>query len=313
MEMAKAHIAVIAGGWSSERDISLMSGNAVYKALNKNKYQAALYDPKKDLAGMVEDKEQIDLAFILLHGRFGEDGRIQGLLDIMGIPFVGSGVLSSAMAVNKKVTKNLYRSAGLSVAEDVILKRDEAFSLKEIIRSIGIHTVVKPLSEGSSVGMSVCGNESELEEGIQKAFALDREIMIEKYIEGREVTCCVLGNRQLETLPIIEILPREEHRFFDYEAKYTAGETEEICPAQLNEKMEAQVKQGAIKAHQALGCEVWSRTDMIIQNESAILLETNTIPGMTENSLFPLAARTAGMSFPELLDKLIRLSFEKEA
>ena len=312
-EMAKANIAVIAGGWSSEREISLMSGNAVYTALDKNKYQATWYDPKNDLAGMIANKEQIDLAFILLHGRFGEDGRIQGLLDIMGIPFVGSGVLSSAMAVNKKVTKNLYRSSALSVAEDVILRRDEPFSLKEIIRSIGIHTVVKPLSEGSSVGMSVCGNEEELEVGIQKAFALDHEIMIEKYIEGREVTCCVLGNRQPETLPIIEILPQEEHRFFDYEAKYTAGETEEICPAQLNDKMEEQVRQGAIKAHRALGCEVWSRTDMIIQNEVAILLETNTIPGMTENSLFPLAARTAGLSFTALLDKLIRLSFEKKA
>ena len=312
MEMGKVNIAVIAGGWSSERAVSLMSGNAVCNALDKDKYHVNRYDPKHELAVLIEKKEQIDLAFILLHGRFGEDGRIQGLLDIMGIPFVGSGVLSSAMAVNKKVTKDLYRAEGLSVAEHVILKRDEPFSLEEVIRAIGIHSVVKPLSEGSSVGMSVCGNEEELRLGIQQAFALDREIMIEKFIEGREVTCCVLGNRQLETLPIIEILLRERYRFFDYEAKYTAGETEEICPAQLSEKIADQVKNAAIKAHQALGCEIWSRTDMIIHHETVTLLETNTIPGMTENSLFPLAARTAGISFPQLLDRLIRLSFEKK-
>ena len=310
--MGKPNIAVIAGGWSNERDVSLLSGTAAYKALDRNKYDAILYDPKHDLPALIENKERIDLAFILLHGRFGEDGGIQGFLDIMGIPFVGSGLLSSAMAGNKRLTKDLYRGQGLSVADDIILKKEAPVSIEHILKKLGRHTVVKPLGEGSSVGMSVCGNAEELRLGIEKAFACGREIMIEKYIKGREVSCCVLGNNHLEILPIIEILTKAHHRFFDYDAKYTAGESKEICPAQISETTEAGVRQAASKAHQVLECKVWSRTDMIIKDEKVFLLETNTIPGMTENSLFPLAARTAGINFSELLDRLIRLSFEKE-
>lgn len=310
--MGKAKIVVIAGGWSSERDISLMSGDAVYQALDKKKYDINMLDPKNDLKEIIEQKEDIDLAFILLHGTYGEDGRFQGLLDILGIPYVGSGLLASAMAVNKKVTKDLYRSVGLTVAEDVVLKKGDEFSIEELINNIGEKSIVKPLGEGSSIGMSLCSNVEELTLGIEKAFECGPEIMIETYIEGQEVTCCVLGNRRLETLPIIEIVPKEQHRFFNYDAKYTPGETEEICPAKLGVMIEKGIRSAAIKSHQVLGCSVWSRTDMIVKNENIYLLETNTIPGMTENSLFPLAAKTAGMSFTELLDKLIALSFEKE-
>jgi len=310
--MGKIKIAVLAGGWSREREISIMSGNAAYRALDKNKYDVTMYDPKNKLRELMAKKENIDLAFNLLHGKYGEDGCMQGMLDVLGIPFVGSGVLSSAMTVKKKVTKDIYRNEGMTVAPDIVVTKGEDFSVEEIITRIGNQTVVKPLDEGSSVGMSLCGNREELAAGIETAFECGRKIMIEQLIVGREVTCCVLGNTELETLPIIEIVPKEQYRFFDYEAKYTPGATEEICPAHLVENPQGIVIEYAKKAHQALGCSVWSRTDMIVKNENVYLLETNTIPGMTENSLFPLAARTAGISFSELLDRLIALSFEKE-
>lgn len=310
--MGKVKITVIAGGWSSEREISLMSGDAAFKALDREKYDVTMLDPKNDLKILMEKKDDIDLALILLHGRYGEDGCIQGLLEMLKIPFVGSGVLSSAMAVNKKVTKDIYRNVGLTVAEDVVLKKEEAFDIEDIMKTLGKEFVVKPLGEGSSVGMSLCGNREELYHGIETAFEYGQEIMVERYIKGREVTCCVLGNRMLESLPIIEIMPEEKFLFFNYEAKYTPGATEEICPADLEDSIAEEIRDYAKKAHVALGCSVWSRSDIMIKGETVYLLETNTIPGMTENSLFPLAAKNAGMSFSELLDRLIELSFEKE-
>jgi len=309
--MGKIRIALMAGGWSRERDISLVGGNAVYKALDKNKYDVTRYDPRDDLWEIIEQKENIDLAFILLHGKYGEDGRIQGLLDILGIPFVGSGVLASAMAVNKKIAKKIYRTEGLTVAEDVTIKKGTKFSVTKIMETLGNKTVVKPLDEGSSLGMAVCGNEEELLAGIEKAFQYGNEIMVEGFIKGREITCCVLGSDTLETLPLIEIMPKKKYRYFDYEAKYKAGATHEICPAKIEGVTKERASVYAMKAHKALECRGWSRTDMIIRNEEIYLLETNTIPGMTENSLFPLAARTAGMSFSDLLDKLIGFSLEK--
>ena len=310
--MSKLKIAVLAGGWSREREISILSGNAAFKALDKKKYDVTLYDPKNELAELMAQKENIDLALILLHGKYGEDGCMQGLLNILGIPYVGSGVLASAVTVNKKTTKDIYRSEGLTVATDVLIKKGEDYSTREIMNLVGKKTVVKPLDEGSSVGMSLCGSEEELAMGIETAFACGQEIMVEQYIAGREVTCCVLGNRKLETLPIIEIVPKEKYRFFDYDAKYTPGATEEICPAELGEKTQKTINDHAKKAHHALGCSVWSRTDMIVKDKEVYLLETNTIPGMTKQSLFPLAARAAGLSFSELLDQLITLSFEKD-
>lgn len=303
-------IALLAGGWSGEREISLKSGEAVYRALGKGKYNVAMYDPLDNIKALVEAKEEIDLAFILLHGKYGEDGCIQGLLDIFGIPFVGSGVLSSAMALNKSVSKEIFRSTGLRVAEDILLSRGDDFSVKGIIERLGRATVVKPVAEGSSLGMSVCREKEELVEGIEKAFEYDQEVMVEEYIDGREVTCCVLGNRTLQTLPLIEIVPGASYRFFDYKAKYTADATREICPAPFSRFLTERAQSCAKKAHKALKCRVWSRTDMIIRDETIYMLETNTIPGMTENSLFPLAARAAGLSFSELLDQLISLSLE---
>lgn len=308
--MRKLKIALMAGGWSAEREVSLKSGEAVYKALNKKKYNVTRYDPRDDLAALIKEREGIDLAFVLLHGKSGEDGCILGFLDLLSIPFVGSGVLSSAMALNKKIAKRMFKSSGLNVIDDIMIIKGEDFSSDQIMETLGPSTVVKPVAEGSSLGMSICHSRGELLKGIDLAFQYDHEIMVERYIEGKEVTCCVLGNRVVEALPLIEIVPNPEYTFFDYEAKYTPGATKEICPAPISEAMSEKAQSCAKKAHVALECRVWSRTDMIIQDEEIYLFETNTIPGMTETSLVPLAARAAGMPLSQLLDRLVELSLE---
>lgn len=308
--MKKLRIALLAGGWSGEREISLKSGDSVDRGLDRSKYEVRRYDPRDDLATLIQDKGDIDLAFIMLHGRYGEDGCMQGFLDLLGVPFVGSGVMASAMAMNKKVAKERYRSAGLKVVEDVVLQRGEAYSPEAILQKLGSSTVVKPVSEGSSLGVSICHSRDELLHGIEAAFRLDEEVLIEKYVQGREVTCCVYGNRDLEALPLIEIVPSAGYAFFDYEAKYTPGASREICPAPLGTDEAGGAASCAKDAHRALQCRTWSRSDMIIRDREVFLLETNTIPGMTESSLVPLAARTAGFTFAEFLDRLIELSLD---
>lgn len=306
----KIRIAVLAGGWSGEREVSLKSGNAVFEALDRRKYEVGRYDPRDDLKALMRDASQIDLAFILLHGRFGEDGRIQGLLDVLGIRYVGSGVLASAMALNKRVAKDAFRRVGLRVADDRVIRLGEPFSADRLMEELGAPVVVKPVSEGSSLGIMIAHDPGRLAEGIRKAFHHDAEVMVEAYVGGTEVACCVLGNHDLDALPLIQIEPTEGYSFFDYKAKYTPGATHEICPAPLSGRQAAAAVACAKAAHRALGCRVWSRTDMILQDETPYLLETNTIPGMTETSLFPLAARAAGMSLSGLLDRMIALAME---
>ena len=309
----KIRIAVLAGGWSGERGVSLKSGKAVYNALNRDRYDVTLYDPKDDLEVLIKKREEIDLAFILLHGTFGEDGRIQGMLDVLHIPFVGSGVLASAMALNKRIAKDVFRGVGLRVADEIILKRREGFSVDRLVETLGSPVVIKPVSEGSSLGISIAHNRKEIQEGVEAAFQYDGEIIAEPYLKGTEITCCILGNQDLEALPVVEIVPTAAYGFFDYEAKYKPGATDEICPAPISPFLAEEACSYAKTAHRALNCDVWSRSDMIIQDEVVYLLETNTIPGMTETSLFPLAARAAGMTLSDLVDKMITLSLEQYA
>ncbi|MBN2034337.1 MAG: D-alanine--D-alanine ligase [Deltaproteobacteria bacterium] len=306
--MKKLRLAVIAGGFSGEREVSLKSGDAVERCLDPDKYEVSRYDPRDGLALLLEDREKIDLAFVLLHGKYGEDGSIQGFLDLLQIPYVGSGVLASAMALNKKVAKDIYRFAGLRVIEDVCLTVHQAFSVDQILKNLGPSTVVKPVSEGSSLGVAVCHDAESLEKGLEQAFMFDEEVLVERFVRGTEVTCCVLGNDVLSTLPLVEIVPSAEYAFFDYKAKYTPGATTEICPARVSARFTEEAQSAAKRAHRALGCRVWSRTDMMIHNGDVYLLETNTIPGMTETSLVPLAAKAAGISFPQFVDRLIHLS-----
>jgi D-alanine-D-alanine ligase len=307
----RLRIAVIAGGISGEREVSMKSGDAVEKALDLSKYEVRRYDPRDHLGRLLKDSGKIDLALILLHGRYGEDGSMQGLLDLLGIAYVGSGILGSAMAMNKSVAKNVYRAQGLLVADDVLLNRGEPYFSEGILDRLGSSTVVKPVSEGSSIGVTVCHSEEELVKGIETAFRHDREILVERFLKGREITCCVLGNKSLEALPVIEIVPNQKFSFFDYQAKYTPGAASEICPARISPSETEAAQACAIQAHKALHCRDWSRTDMILNEGKVYVLETNTIPGMTETSLVPLAARTAGMGFSQLVDRLIGLCTER--
>ena len=308
--MEKLTVALLAGGISSEREVSLHSGEQVYEALNKDKYHIRKYDPQTDLARLVQDAPEIDIAMIILHGPFGEDGTVQGLLELLNIPYQGSGVLGSALAMNKVVSKQLYEKAGLPVIPYLVYDRDDTVDVEKCTSQLGLPLVVKPVEAGSSVGMSIVRSAADLQGAIAKAGEFDKAILVESYIEGTELTAGVIGNKELDALPIIEIIPDEAHEFFDYEAKYTAGVTREICPARINEELTQKAQSYAKIAHRSLFCKGYSRTDMILKDDEIYALETNTIPGMTATSLFPQAAQQAGMSFSQVLDKLIELGLE---
>ncbi len=309
--MKKLTIALLAGGISSEREISLQSGDQVYEALDKKKFDVIRYDPKTDLNRLVAEAPSIDAALIILHGPYGEDGTVQGLLDLLDIPYQGSGVLGSAIAMNKLVSKQLYERFGLPVPPYIVIQHDDAIDPEEYIERFGIPLVVKPVKGGSSVGVSIVKSKESLKNAVDEAFTYDDTVLIESYIDGIELTGGVIGNKNLEALPIIEIIPDKEHEFFDYEAKYTAGIIREICPARIDEDLTVKAQTYAKMAHSSLFCKGYSRTDMILKKREIYIIETNTIPGMTATSLLPLAAGAAGIGFSQLLDRLIELSIEE--
>lgn len=308
--MKKLTIALLSGGVSSERDVSLNSGKQVYEALDKTRYNIIRYDPKTDLPKLVADAGKIDAALVILHGPFGEDGTVQGMLDLLDIPYQGAGVLGSAVAMNKLAAKRLYEHAGLTIPPYCIVRRGPIPELGGCVQHLGLPIVVKPVEGGSSIGMSLATSEKELHDAVEEAFQFDKLVLLEKHLAGTEVTGGVLGNDDPEAMPLIEIIPGEGHAFFNYKAKYTAGETQEICPARINDALTDKAQACAIKAHEALFCRGYSRTDMIIHQDDIYVLETNTIPGMTATSLFPQAAAKAGLDFTRLLDRLIALSIE---
>jgi len=309
--MKKLTIALLAGGISSEREISLKSGDQVYEALDKKKFDVIRYDPKTDLNRLVAEAPNIDTALIILHGPYGEDGTVQGLLDLLDIPYQGSGVLGSAIAMNKLVSKQLYERFGLPVPPYIVIQHNNAIDPEEYLERLGMPLVVKPVKGGSSVGISIVKSKESLKNAVDKAFTHDDTVLIESYIDGIELTGGVIGNKNLEALPIIEIIPDKEHEFFDYEAKYTAGITREICPARIDEDLTVKAQTYAKMAHSSLFCKGYSRTDMILKKREIYIIETNTIPGMTATSLLPLAAGAAGIGFSQLLDRLIELSIEE--
>jgi len=308
--MKKLTIALLSGGRSSERQVSLESGDQVFKALDKEKYRVIRYDPKTDLNRLVADAPRIDAALIILHGHWGEDGTVQGLLDLLDIPYQGAGVLGSAIAINKLASKQLYELSGLPVPLYLSIKHGDTIDPQTCVQRLGLPLVVKPSMGGSSIGMSIVKAEDKLQNAVEDAFKHAEVVLIESYIKGMELTGGVIGNENLEALPVVEIVPDTSHEFFDYEAKYTAGITREICPARIDEALTEKVKTFAKMAHRALFCKGYSRTDMILRGKEVYVLETNTIPGMTANSLLPLAADVAGISFSQLLDRLIQLSIE---
>ena len=310
--MAAIRLALIAGGRSGEREVSLAGAAEVEKALDQNKYAVTRYDPATDLARLAADAGQIDVAFILLHGRFGEDGTMQGFLDMLGIPYQGAGVLGSAMAMDKNLAKTMYKMHGLPVADWRMANCADIDAPGQLVDALGLPLVVKPVREGSSLGMSIVEQPEELGPALAKAFSHDDEVMVEQFVAGREITVGVIGNETLTALPLVEIIPGEEFTFFDYQAKYEQGASTEICPAEVDDAIRDRAQQYAISAHKALRLRGYSRTDMIIRGDDLILLETNTIPGMTPTSLLPQAAAAHGLDYSALLDRLIELALASD-
>jgi D-alanine-D-alanine ligase len=309
--MNKLRLALIAGGKSSEREVSLKSGAQVYQALDKEKYDIRRYDPLTDLESLVREAKELEAALIIMHGRGGEDGSMQGLLDLLEIPYQGSGVMASALAMNKELSKILYHQAGLKVPRARFFDRVQAPTPASIATALGLPVVIKPVNEGSSIGVNIARDPGELAEALAAAFSFDTRVLVEEFIAGVEVTGGVLGNADPRALPLVEILPGTDYAFFNYEAKYQPGASTEICPARLDPEMTARAQQCALTAHRALGCRGYSRTDMMVRDGDIHVLETNTIPGMTATSLFPQAAKAAGLEFPALLDTLINLALER--
>jgi D-alanine-D-alanine ligase len=291
-------VAVLLGGKSAEREVSLKSGGMVLKALRSKGIDAHPFDPKeKDFAAL--EKERFERVFIALHGRFGEDGTVQGILEWLGIPYTGSGVLASALAMDKLRTKRIWSAEGLPTAPHAVLTSES--NLKAVCKKLGLPIFVKPAREGSSVGMTKVKRAGDLEEAFALAVNYDPVVIAEKFIDGPELTVSILGE---DVLPIIRIeTPRE---FYDYEAKYIANDTRYLIPCGLPKPKEKQIQAMCLKAFQALGCRGWGRVDLMLDRRGKpYLLEINTSPGMTDHSLVPMAARAVGINYEDLCVKIL--------
>lgn len=305
----QTRVLLLKGGTSGEREISLASAEGVAAGLRAEGFTVLEVDTGEDgYLHSIADAD-VDVVFICLHGRFGEDGTVQGLCELMGRPFVGPGVLASALAMDKSRAKVFYIASGLPTPNSVTLHRGEAYSLEKIVAAVGEKSVVKPATEGSALGVSIAHNPEELDGAIAAALAIDEVALVERFVEGVEVTVAVLGNDRPETLPVIEIIPRNE--FYDFESKYADGGAQHICPARISEEQTEACQRIAVAAHRAIGCRGVSRSDLIIDATGTCwLLETNTIPGMTKTSLLPDAARTVGIGYPQLCRLLVEYALE---
>lgn len=306
--MKKIKLALLSGGISGEREVSLKTGKQIFDALDKEKYEIFRYDPEMELEKFATDAfaEKFDVVFPALHGPFGEDGKLQGMLDMIGVPYVFSGCLASALAMHKDKAKVIARDAGIKVAKSVTVEKGDVDQNMKNILELGFPIVIKPVELGSSVGMSIVKNKDELKDGIELVFKHDKVAMFEQYIKGRELTVPVMGNDELKALPVIEIIPKTSE-WFDYEAKYVAGASEEVCPAEIIEDLRDTLQEQAVNVFRAMGCKDLARADFIWDHsrDEIYFLEINTIPGMTATSLAPQSAKAAGMEFPQFLDKLI--------
>ncbi|MBX9138258.1 MULTISPECIES: D-alanine--D-alanine ligase [unclassified Clostridium] len=295
-------IGVIMGGISSEREISLKSGEQVIKNLNKDKYEKIIPIIINSQKEVIEKVKEIDFAFIALHGRFGEDGTIQGTLETMGIPYSGCGVLCSAISMNKCLTKRLVKSIGIETASWITVKSLEDINYKKI-QEIGYPVFIKPNNGGSSVATFLIRNESEIENAVKEALKYDKEVMIEKYIDGEEITSFILNG---EVFPTV-VIKANMGEFFDYKSKYEEnGANEEV--SFLDKELQKSINKISKSIWDVLGCKSYARIDMIISNNIPYFLEINTLPGMTTSSLIPKSARARGYNFSELLDMIIEYS-----
>lgn len=298
-------IAVLFGGDSAERQVSLQSGAAVCEGLELAGLNVQAIDTKNlDLSELT--KQGIERVFIALHGRGGEDGCIQGALEYLGIPYTGSGVLGSALSMDKVRTKQIFKATGLPTANFAVVNRDEFDPTlsDQVIAKLGGKVMVKPAKEGSSIGMAIANNASELNAALQNAFVYDQQILVEAWLSGAEYTVAILGDK---ALPAISMVTPNE--FYDYQAKYQSNSTQYLCPCGLDENIEEQLQALALKAFKATGAQGWGRVDAMQDAQGNFnLLEVNTVPGMTKSSLVPKAAKVAGYSFEQLVSKILQLS-----
>ena len=307
--MKDKKIVVLMGGPSAEREVSLNTGNAILGALVEKGYHAVgiELDPPKLFEQL--KASGCDVVFNAIHGEFGEDGKLQGALELLGIPYTGSGVLASAMAMDKAASKHLFVASAISTPKSKVytkvdLKRD---LVKEITAEFAIPVVVKSAAQGSSIGVTIVEKQEDLPEAIKNAFEYSPNILVEEFIKGRELTVAVWGNERKEALPIIEIIPHSGK--YDYKSKYTKGATEYIVPAELDEIIVQKVQAVALRAFDVLGCTGIARVDIMLgENGVPYVLEVNSVPGMTATSLVPKAAKAAGISFTDLCEKLLLMA-----
>ena len=288
-------IGVLCGGTSSEREISLMSGKAVYEAIKKLGFDVVLIDVDKNVATKLV-KEKIQIAYVILHGAMGEDGTIQGMLEIMGIAYTGCGVFSSSASIDKIISKKIFEYAKIPTAKWFTIEKNKPFDMPNF------PVVVKPASQGSAIGVSIVKNKKEFEKAVKLAFSFEDRVLVEQYIKGMEITVGVLNGKPL---PVIEIVPKG--KFYDFKSKYTLGQSTHIIPARLPNKVLKKAQDIALKIFSEFMCNGICRVDMIVDKKNSIyVLELNTLPGMTKTSLFPDAAKYIGMSFESLVLEILK-------
>ena len=294
-DLKNKKIGVLCGGTSSEREISLMSGKAVYEAIKKLGFNVVLIDVDRNVAVKLI-KEKIDIAYVILHGTMGEDGTIQGMLEIMGIAYTGCGVFSCSASIDKIISKKMFEYAKIPTAKWFMIEKNKPFDMPKF------PVVVKPPSQGSAIGVSIAKNQKEFEKAVKLAFSFEDRVLVEEYIKGVEITVGVLNRKPL---PVIEIVPKS--KFYDFKSKYTVGQSKHIIPARLPEKVLRKAQNIALKIFGEFMCNGTCRVDMIAdKNNNLYVLELNTLPGMTKTSLFPDAAKYIGMNFESLVLEILK-------
>ena len=301
---ALGKVGVVFGGRSAERDISIMSGTGVLNALRARGVDAHPFDPaERSIAELAAEK--FDRVFIALHGRYGEDGSMQGVLEQLNIPYTGSGVMASAIAMDKIFTKRIWQTHGLSTPKYAVLTPET--SLREVPDALGLPLILKPPHEGSTIGITKVKGYSEMQEAYALAAQFDDVVLAEEFVEGRELTIAILGRgKDAHALPIIEIVAPDGN--YDYQNKYFTDDTRYLCPAPLDSALTAEIQQMAVEAYRSLDCEGWARVDVLLRqsDNKPFLLEINTSPGMTGHSLVPMAAKATGLSYEDICLEILK-------
>lgn len=311
--MSKEKVLVLMGGISTEREISLKSGTAVAKALTEAGYSVETLDIQPDNISKIAEIKP-DVVYLALHGKGGEDGCVQGMLEWMGIPYTGPGVAASAICMDKAITKKVLVQSGIPVPKYVEYTKDECedrVKIKdELIAQLGLPMVLKSPCQGSSIGVVIVRDEGSVTDAVEEVFKYGDIMLAEQFISGVEISVPVVGNKNPEVFPIIEIVPTSE--FYDFESKYTPGMSQHIIPARISREATEKVNRYAVEAYEKTGCRGVSRIDFIVdENDNPYVIEINTIPGMTETSLVPDSARHLGIGFPQLADKIVKLALER--